>query len=134
MKSLVLILASALVALSLSSQPASSATQEAPTLAPQDDLEKRVAELESLVGSLRRENEETTHQLEQTLTYLNAQADAARQLLGTLDRSEQLGFTKGINFESREVLLAGFRSYWGGAAKDLPKPAAKKKQDGAPRR
>jgi hypothetical protein len=52
-------------------------------------------------------------------------------LLGRLDEVEALGFTKGINYESRETLLSGMRAYWGARKQGLPKVAPKPADDGA---
>lgn len=102
---------------------------------PQDAQEARVAALEIELAALRKQNDETRALLEETVGYLNEQASAAKSLLGTLDRSEEAGFTKGINFQSREILLAGFRAYWGAAEKGVPKlPASPKPEPKTPAR
>lgn len=101
----------------------------------QDALEARVAALEGELAAMKKQDDETRALLEQTIGYLDAQASGAKALLGVLDRSEAAGFTKGINFESREMLLAGFRAYWAGAEKGVPKlPAPPKPEPKAPAR
>ena len=48
--------------------------------------------------------------------------------MSVLEQSEGLGFTAGINFRSREVLLAGMRELLRGLQKNVPgqpKPAKK---------
>ena len=96
----------------------------------QGDLEGRVAALEASLADAARQNEEALGLVEQAIAYLEAQADEAAALLAVLDRTEELGFTAGINYESREVLLEGLRQYWGSKAKDLP--ALPKKDAPAP--
>jgi hypothetical protein len=96
---------------------------------PQDALEARVAALEGELAALKKQNEEAHALVEQSIKYQNAQAAAAGTLLDVLTRSEEAGFTKGINFQSREILLAGLRAYWGGASKDLPKLPEKPREE-----
>lgn len=103
----------------------------AATPAPQDPsqsaLEKRVAALEEDLAEQRRLHAETRALLDETLAYLDTWAQDSQKLLGVLDASEQAGFTAGINFRSRELMLAGFREYWNAQSKGLPAPKAKKK-------
>jgi len=101
--------------------------------AAQDQLDARVSVLESELALQKKRNDETRALVEQTLTYLDAQGQAAKTLLGALDESEREGFTPGINYRSREILLAGLRAYWGGSLQGLPKlPASKDKAAPAP--
>jgi hypothetical protein len=100
----------------------------APRTAPQDQaLEARVAALETELGSLKKVQTEMHALLEHMAAQLEAQAKSAQAMLAVLDQVEQLGFTAGINFESRVTLLAGMRAYLGtltqGQAK-TPAPAA----------
>ncbi len=101
------------------------AQDDTPPATPQSDLEKRVAALEQQVATLNRDMAARTQLLEDTTRYLNAQAKAAESMLTTFDQAEKQGFTAGINFASRETLLAGFRAYMNAQKAGLPKPAAK---------
>ncbi len=94
--------------------------QEQPPQEAATSLESRVAALEEVLAAERKRHDETRALLEQTLAYLDAQAKNAQTLLGVLDESQQLGFTAGINFQSREVLLGGLRAYWTEKPKGLP--------------
>ena len=112
------------LALALTLFPLSEGPQAA---AARPDLEKRVAELEESLAREVDEHRQTRELLEATLGYLHGQAKGAKGMLSTLDRSESLGFTKGINFQSREVLLSGFRDYWSTLDDGLPAVPKKKK-------
>ena len=52
--------------------------------------------------------------------YLAAQVEADKALLTAVDRSVDQGFTAGINFPSRETLVAAWRARAAAAAKGLP--------------
>ena len=87
-------------------------------------VEQRLGALEAKVEELVRREREHAQEHDQVLAYLAKQSQAATALLTQLDSSESLGFTAGINPQSREVLLAGFRAYYGEAQRDVPaKPA-----------
>jgi len=85
-------------------------------------LDERVAALERALADEEAQHAETRALLDTTLIYLDAQSQAANKLLAVLDQAEAEGFTAGINFRSRELLLAGFRAYWGTKGKGLPEP------------
>jgi hypothetical protein len=89
----------------------------------QESLEARVAKLEEELAASKKREQETRALLEQTLVYLDQRSKGAQALLAVLDESEREGFTAGINFRSREILLAGLRAYWGDTPKGLPKTA-----------
>jgi len=111
---------------------AARATREARGMEPApgaQDLEARVTALEGELAAARKDGEETRALLDQTLAYLEAQAKSAQSMLGVLNESEQAGFTAGINFHSRELLLAGWRSYYNAQQEKLPKAKAKPKAD-----
>ncbi len=79
-------------------------------------LEERVQDLEfqlkanrDVVDSLLAEVKDLQAHKASVETYLTAQALQAEAMAATLDESEREGFTQGINFKSREVLLAGWR-------------------------
>lgn len=104
----------------------------APSPAPQSDLQKEVerlrvevAELKRKVGNteaevLRKELDDAKKKVEETATYLNAQADAAATLVEALRDAEKKGFTFGINPESRVALLQGFQTFCDGLQKNVP--------------
>ena len=103
------------------------------------DLGKRVETLEKELAATRLELTETRALLDNTVGYLQAQAAGSKKLLETLDASEQAGFTAGINPHSREVLLGGFREWWGAKTvgvpvrKVVPEPEEKAKPGRRPR-
>jgi hypothetical protein len=106
----------------------------------QDDLEARVEALEQAAVKLGAANAELAEGfglnralIDETIAYLEAQSKSAQALTETLAESEALGYTAGINFESRELLLAGWRARLKAIQKDLPgveqKAPAKKPDD-----
>ena len=99
----------------------------------QSDLEARVDELEEALAAQTKVTKQVSTALDEVLEYLVAQAEAAKALAKVLDRSEELGFTAGINFESREVLLAGWHEALKAAQEDLPKPKNATKTGEKPR-
>jgi hypothetical protein len=120
------LLLSALVVFSVR---AGAPAQAAPSrVTPPQNLEARVAALESELAAEKKKHEETRALLEQALAYLEKQAKAAGSLLGTLDQSEQEGFTVGENWRSRQTLLTGFRAYWSEQQSGIPKPTAAPQQ------
>jgi hypothetical protein len=99
---------------------------------PDESLTQRVAALEEEVAALRKEVDAGKALAEETTRYLAGAKQRSDALLGTFDEAEKLGFTAGINFTSREVLLAGLRAYvrdeaagLPGAKKAEPKPAGR---------
>jgi hypothetical protein len=89
-------------------------------------LDSRVAALEDALAKEQKAHAETRALLEETVTYLQEQAKSAQGMLEVLDAAEAAGFTAGINFRSREILLAGWREAYGTAQTDVPeakKPA-----------
>jgi hypothetical protein len=95
------------------------------------DLTQRVETLEldlerarQKVTGLSEEVARTGAVLDRLQKWVAAQAEGAKSLSATLDTSEQQGFTAGINFTSRETLLAGWRQSLGVMAQGLT-PAAK---------
>jgi len=90
-------------------------------------LETRVQELEFQV-SVDAEMIQTllldigalqTHRA-QAENYFRAQSDEASRMAKVLDESEKEGFTSGINFHSRELLLGGWRSQLEVQGEDVP--------------
>lgn len=96
-------------------------------------VEKRLVELEAQLTALRNAKSGATEkvadaqglaeidkQLESVLSYLAAQAEAAKLLDQRLDESEANGFTFGINPESRIVMLGGFGEFTTTLQTDVP--------------
>ena len=90
------------------------------------ELEAQAAEL----GALREQLASSAESMQSTLSYLSAQASASSALDQSMTAAEAAGFTAGINYRSRELLLAGLRAYTraqraglpgaGGPAQDQP--------------
>lgn len=101
--------------------------------APQDGgLEARVAALEDALAKEQKAHAETSALLDQTVTYLQDVSKQAQAMLGVIDAAEAAGFTAGINFHSRELLLAGWREFYAAAKDNAPTP--KKQPAPAPAR
>lgn len=103
----------------------------------QPKLEARVAALEAALAQEKARHQETRRLLEETLAYLGRQAQASEAMLATLTASEEAGFTAGINFQSREILLRGWRDFHGTLQTDvpqLPAPPAEPPAQGRPAR
>ena len=85
------------------------------------------------VAELRQEVTRQEALLNKTVAYIQAQSRAAAKLDTVYNSSEDMGFTAGINFESREVLLAGLRAYTASQRKGVPGvPKKKAPADGKP--
>lgn len=106
--------------------------------APQADGDKKDAaaqELEALrqkCDALGAELAETKGALEQVVKYLDAQAQNAKAMEAVLDDAEKKGFTAGINYESREALLKGWREQCAVLQKDVPTLKVAKKEAAKP--
>jgi hypothetical protein len=99
-------------------------SQEEKTQEDAVSVDQRLGALEARIAELAQRERELAKELEQVLAYFAKQSQAASALLAELDSCEALGFTAGINPQSREVLLAGFRAYYAEEQKDVPaKPA-----------
>ncbi len=72
-------------------------------------LEQQLSEARSQVDGLKEALTQNTQSLDQLTRWVEAQAKGAAAMASTLDAAEAQGFTAGINFESRETLLAGWR-------------------------
>ncbi len=99
----------------------------------QSTLEKRVAALEAVVAEQKQINQDLHVRLEETIVYLDKMRASGQALLADLVQVEELGFTAGINYQSRELILAGFRGYLSAQQSGLPTvvpPPAEKKEDG----
>lgn len=90
-------------------------------------LEDRVARLETDLARQR----ETVARLESALGEL---AEGAREMAETLDRSEAQGFTAGINYQSRETLLSGWRAYLARVEKVAPPARSREQTEASSRR
>lgn len=101
-------------------------------------LEHELEETRGTLAALLESAEEGTAEIDAITKYLQDQAVAATAMANTLSASESQGFTKGINFGSRETLLAGWRSQLASAQKGVPgakpAPAEEKKPRGSGRR
>ena len=93
-----------------------------PDETPDETLSKRVEVLELEVLTLKKEVQAGRVLAEETTRYLAGNKERSEALLKVLDDAEARGFTAGINFTSREVLLAGWRDYLAGEAEGLPAP------------
>lgn len=107
-----LVLAAGLVAPRVNARPQDSKT-----------LEQRVAALEQSLGKQKQENQDLHARLEQTIAYLDKMTKSGQLLLSQLDQVEALGFTSGINYQSRELMLKAMREYWGAQQEGLPAAA-----------
>lgn len=83
---------------------------------PVDTLAGRVGALETELTAARAAIEALTAEVasstaltERTAAWARGQAAAASAMAATLDAAEGAGFTKGINYASREILLRGWR-------------------------
>lgn len=85
-----------------------------------EDLGKRVGALELALAAEQKAHAETRALLEQTVGYLHEQSAGAKKMMGVFQASEEAGFTAGINFRSREILLSGLRDYMTTLQKDVP--------------
>ena len=80
-------------------------------LAQQQDLAARLDRAEATIATLEAGHAKLEEEVTKLREFTKAGAGRADALLSSLTRSEGLGFTAGINFQSREELLAGFRAY-----------------------
>jgi len=90
-------------------------------------LEERVAELEQALEEARSQlaglSESAAVEaatLDAVTVYLQNQAKQAAEMTTTLAKAEKQGFVAGINYPSRETLLAGWRSQLLAQQKGLP--------------
>lgn len=99
------LLCAPLFALGLFSDQARAAPQE------EGDLPGRLLKLERRVGELERSNRQLELEVQESGQTLAALAEEGKALAASLDESESLGFTAGINPQSRIVLLGALRSF-----------------------
>ena len=72
-------------------------------------LETELTAARAAIEALTAEVASSTALTEQTAAWARGQAAAASAMAATLDAAEGAGFTKGINYTSREILLGGWR-------------------------
>lgn len=85
----------------------------------------QVEALRAELDEVKRELEETRALVDDTVTYLQSHAKSSAQMVSVLSASEDAGFTFGINPESRELLLDGWRKQLDAAQKHVPGGKAK---------
>ena len=93
---------------------------EARGLSDESELEARVVALEKALADEEKAHAETRAILDQTTEYVQANAASAQRMMGVLDAVEAAGFTAGINYKSREMLLAGLRDQYRTAQDSVP--------------
>jgi hypothetical protein len=113
-----------------------------PATARIDKLEKDLAASRLRVEALSTDVADLKKQMASSVQYFQLQAQSASAMAAVLDESEKLGFTYGINPNSRHVMLRGWRDQLAAMQKDVPeieippeKPAPAKvapKAPGAP--
>lgn len=97
--------------------------------APQEDgLAARVGELERRVAELALANQRLELEAQQNARVFEALAAEGKSLAASVDESENLGFTAGINPQSRVVLLSAFRRLSGQLQKLRAKPVPEKSE------
>ncbi len=101
------VVASALLVSSLAFN-ASARTQD-PVQQRLDVMQKDILDSRAKVEQMVAELKGARKTLEEAQKYIEAQSKAAKAMAETLDASEKAGFTFGINPESRELLLKGWR-------------------------
>ena len=102
---------------------------------PQDQstLEQRVGALEAALAEQQQVNKDLHTRLEQTIVYLDKMANSGGLLVGELNQVEELGFTAGINYQSRELMLDALRAHLSAGLEGLPAvtpPPAEEKSNG----
>jgi len=122
-----------LSAFALPKRADSGSTGAALRISQDDEMEARMLALETEIKELKMSNKKQEALLTQAIKYLENQAKSGAKLAQVLDRSEGLGFTKGINFESREVMLSGLRAHTKALQEDVPRnPKSDAKADTKP--
>jgi chromosome segregation ATPase len=97
-------------------------------------LEKELVQAKAEIAGFETALTKNTETLDQIARWIEGQADSAAGLASTLDAAEDQGFTAGINFGSRETLLAGWRKALSETQKGLGKGKAKTEAKGTARR
>ena len=86
-----------------------SARQQDPVQQRLDAMQKDILDSRTRVEQMVEELKGARKTLDEAQKYIEAQAKAAKALVEVLDAAEKAGFTFGINPESREILLKGWR-------------------------
>jgi hypothetical protein len=108
--------------LSAFARPSTAEPKELPPLVSyDDDLSTRVETLEAEVKDLKLTVKKQEALFTQAVKYLENQAASGAALSSALSKSESLGFTKGINFGSRELMLSAFQAHCKSLQKDVPR-------------
>jgi len=83
---------------------------------PQDPVQQRLDAMQKDILDSRTKVEQMVEELkgarktlDEAQKYIDAQSKAAKAMVEVLDAAEKAGFTFGINPESREILLKGWR-------------------------
>ncbi|MAF64690.1 MAG: hypothetical protein CMJ84_03390 [Planctomycetes bacterium] len=85
-----------------------------------DALERDLAAARTTLEALTVEITSSANLTRRTAAWARAQAVAAAAMAGTLDAAEGAGFAKGMNYTSREILLAGWRRRLAALGDGLP--------------
>ncbi len=133
MKRLSLICALSAAAAILSMGGHAQVTQEKKNLEQRvEELEKQLTEARGQLAGLTEALEAEAAAIDGLTKYVKSQAESAGAMASTLDRSEAAGFTAGINFNSREILLAGWRKQLAAMQASVPTGGAKAVKKGEP--
>jgi hypothetical protein len=96
---------------------------------PQDPFQQRLDVMQKDILDSRARVEQLVEQLkgahktlDEAQKYIDAQAKSAKSMAAVLDESEKAGFTFGINPESREMLLKGWRAELDTLQQGVPAP------------
>ncbi len=97
-------------------------------------LSPTAQEVDPQIATLKTEIEALTKKVDSFEKFIAAQEKAGKELESALSKSEDQGFTAGINPGSREVLLKGLRAQaeamQTGASDDDEEPAGKRSMRG----
>ena len=99
-----------------------SAHQQDPVQQRLDAMQKDILDSRTRVEQMVEELKGARKTLDEAQKYIDAQAKAAKALVEVLDAAEKAGFTFGINPESREILLKGWREELDTLQQGVPTP------------
>ena len=99
-----------------------SARQQDPVQQRLDAMQKDILDSRTRVEQMVEELKGARKMLDEAQKYIEAQAKAAKALVEVLDAAEKAGFTFGINPESREILLKGWREELDTLQQGVPTP------------
>jgi len=99
-----------------------SARQQDPVQQRLDAMQKDILDSRTRVEQMVEELKGARKTLDEAQKYIEAQAKAAKALVEVLDAAEKAGFTFGINPESREILLKGWREELDTLQQGVPTP------------